>query len=200
MPANTTTLSSTSTASAGVVFTDETLRKTAALVADAYRPVWTGASGEESSGEAVARHLEATAALLDKDGWIRAYDYSSDWTKGIEAGDEDSMTVKDMLKSLLRMARDSVGTDPRRTLRTALRHVGEGSPHGDTDTDTVASEVLDLLIKAHTGSCDARAVPWSERLHRTHADINALLAAGARFARTYGARFARTYGPTAPSC
>jgi hypothetical protein len=192
MHANTTNLTPATAAHAGVVFTDETLRKAATLAGERYRPVWTGASGEESSGEAVARHLEATAELLDKGGWIRTYDYSSDWTKGTDAADEDSMTVKDMLKSLLRMARDSVGTDPRRTLRTALRHVGEGSPHGDTDTDTVACEVLDLLIKAHTGSVDARAVPWSERLHRTHADINALLAAGARFARTYG--------PTASGC
>jgi hypothetical protein len=194
MPANTTTLAPApvAPAGAGVVFTDETLRKAAALAGERYRPVWTGASGEESSGEAVARHLEATSALLDKDGWIRAYDYSSDWTKGAETADEDSMTLKDMVKSLLRMARDSVGNDSRRTLRTALRHVGEGSPHGDTDTDTVASEVLDLLIKAHTGSSDARAVPWSERLHRTHADITALL--------TAGARFARTYGPATPNC
>ncbi|MFF4983785.1 hypothetical protein ACFY3O_27500 [Streptomyces sp. NPDC001046] len=184
MTANTTALAPTSLA--GVMFTDETLRQAAALAADRFRPVWTGASGEESSGEAVARHLEATAELLKRDGWIRTYDYSSDWTRGAEAGDEDSMTLTDMVKALLRMARDSAGTDARRTLRTALRHVGEGSPHGDTDTDTVASEVLDLLIKAHTGSSDARAVPWSERLHRTHADINALLAAGARFARTYG--------------
>ncbi|MFF0009682.1 hypothetical protein ACFYQT_40530 [Streptomyces tibetensis] len=186
MHASTTTLAPAAPVSAGVVFTDETLRKAAALTADRHRPVWTGASGEESSGEAVARHLEATAALLERDGWIRTYDYSSDWTKGMGAVDEDSMTVKDMVKALLRMARDSVGNDSRRTLRTALRHVGEGSPHGDTDTDTVASEVLDLLIKAHTGFSGARAFPWSERLHRSHADITALLAAGAHFARTYG--------------
>ncbi|MEV7080053.1 hypothetical protein AB0N88_16130 [Streptomyces sp. NPDC093516] len=188
MHANTTlpALAATPSAPAGVVFTDETLRKAAALAAEHRRPVWTGASGEESSGEAVARHLQATAELLDKDGWIRTYDCSSDWTQGAEPVDEDSMTLKDMVKALLRTARANMSTDSRRTLRTALRHVGEGSPHGDTDTDTVASEVLDLLIKAHTGSSDARAVPWSERLHRTHADINALLAAGARFARTYG--------------
>ncbi|MFD5914878.1 DUF6197 family protein [Streptomyces tuirus] len=189
MHANTTTLAP---AAPSVVFTDETLRKAATLARERHWPVWTGPSGEECSGEAVARHLEATTELLDKGGWLRTYDYSSDWTKGTDAGDEDSMTVKDMLKSLLRMARDSVGNDPRRTLRTALRHVGEGSPHGDTDTDLVACEVLDLLIKAHTGASGARAVPWSERLHRTLADINALLAAGARFARTYG--------PASPSC
>lgn len=186
MHVDTATLTPAPTTSAGVVFSDETLRKAAALAAERYRPVWTAASGEECSGEAVARHLQATAELLDTGGWVRTYDYGSDWTKGAEAGDEESMSLKDMVKALLRMARDSAGTDPRRTLRTALRHVGEGSPHGDTDTDTVACEVLDLLIKAHTGSDDARAVPWSERLHRTHADITALLTAGARFARTYG--------------
>ncbi|GAA2733368.1 hypothetical protein [Streptomyces nogalater] len=50
----------------------------------------------------------------------------------------------------------------------------------------MAGHVLDRLIQAHTGSATARATPWSERQHRTHADITALLSAGARFARTYG--------------
>jgi hypothetical protein len=68
---------------------------------------------------------------------------------------------------------------------TALRHVGE-SDDGDSDTRDIACEALTLLIQAHTGSPTARAMPWSERLGRTHADIAALLTAGAEFARTYG--------------
>ncbi|MGA5207934.1 DUF6197 family protein [Streptomyces variegatus] len=184
MHANTTT--TIVPASAGVVFTDETLRKAAALIADAYGPVWTGPSGEESSGEDVARHLEATIALLDKDGWIRAYNYGKDWSAGADLADDDSMTVKAMVRALLRFVRDENSTDPQRTLSTALRHVGEDGGHGDTDTDYVASCVLDRVIQAHTGSDSARATPWSERQHRTQADITALLTAGARFARTYG--------------
>ena len=171
---------------AAAVVTDEALSKAADLAADYYRPVWTGPSGEESSGEAIAHHLEATIILLDKDGWIRTYDHGKDWSTGTDLADDDSMTVKAMLKSLLRVVRDEIGSDPHRTLPTALRHVGEGGGHGDTDTAQVASVVLNLVIRAHTGSETALATPWSERLTRTHADITALLTAGARFARTYG--------------
>ncbi|MEU9485905.1 hypothetical protein AB0D83_19955 [Streptomyces decoyicus] len=180
-----TTITAAELTTDAVVFTDETLRKAADLAADAYRPVWTGPSGEESSGELVARHLEATIALLDKDGWIRTYDYGKGWSAGTDLPDDDSMTVKAMLKSLLRLVRDETG-DPRRTLSTALRHVGEGGGKGDSDTAYIASGVLDLVVRAHTGSDSASATPWSERLTRTHADITALLTAGARFARTYG--------------
>ncbi|MFF9212886.1 MULTISPECIES: hypothetical protein [unclassified Streptomyces] len=168
------------------VFPDDTLRRAADLAANPYRPLWTGASGEQSSGEAVARHLEATSALLERDGWIRAYDHGKDWATGTHLGDDDSMSVKDMLRQLLHLIRDEIGTAPHRTLSTALRHVGEAGRDGDTDTAAVASEVLDLIIRAHTGAEYARATPWSERQHRTHADITALLAAGARFARAYG--------------
>ena len=169
------------------VFTDATLRKAEEITADSYLPVWIGPSGEESSGEAVARHLEATIALLEKDGWIRAYNYNRDRSSGADLADDDSMTVKAMLRALIRFVRDESGTAaPQRTLATALRHVGEDGIHGDTDTAIVAGYVLDRVIQAHTGSDSARAVSWSERQHRTHADITALLTAGARFARTYG--------------
>ncbi|WP_432038681.1 hypothetical protein [Streptomyces cucumeris] len=131
-------------APAAAVFSDVTLRKAADLAAAAYRPVWTGPSGEESSGESVAHHLEATIALLDKDGWIRTYDHGKDWSTGTDLADDDSMTVKAMLKSLLRLVRDEIGTDLHRTLPTALRHIGEAGGHGDTDTAYVASVVLDL--------------------------------------------------------
>jgi len=181
MPENTKT-------TAAVVFAGETLRTAASLATSGhrYRPLWTGPSGEESSGEAVARHLEATNALLDTDGWVRTYDQGKDWSTGTQVPDDDSMTVKAMLQALLRLIRDeAAGTDSRRTLSTALRHVGEGG-HGDPDTASIAIEVLGLVIQAHTGSDSASAVAWSERLTRTQADIAALLAAGSRFARTYG--------------
>ncbi|MFD8630371.1 hypothetical protein ACFV4E_42130 [Streptomyces hygroscopicus] len=174
------------TTTPAAVFTDATLRRAQEIAADSYLPVWIGPSGEESSGEAVARHLEATIALLDKDGWIRVYDHSKDWSAGADLADDDSMTVKAMLRALIRVVRDESGTDPQRTLSTALRHVGEDGAHGDTDTACVAGYVLDRVIQAYTGSDSARATPWSERQYRTHADVTALLTAGARFARTYG--------------
>jgi hypothetical protein len=90
-----------------------------------------------------------------------------------------------MVRALLRFVRDESGTEPQRTLSTALRHVGEEGDQGDPDIAYVAGCVLDL-VQAHTGSDSARATPWSERQHRIHADITALLTAGARFARTYG--------------
>lgn len=173
------------TTAPAAVFTDETLCKAAELAADPYRPVWTGPSGEESSGEAVARHLEATIALLDKDGWIRTYDSGAEWSAGKNLADDESMTVKAMLRQLIRYVRDELGSDSRRTLFTALRHVGE-SEHGDADTRSISESVLDLVIRAHTSQDLANANPWSERQHRTHADITALLMASARFARTYG--------------
>ncbi|MGY4983930.1 DUF6197 family protein [Streptomyces sp. 900105755] len=168
------------------VFTDETLSRAAEQASAGYRPVWTGPSGEEISGDAVARHLEAAITLLDKDGWVRVYDSGKAWSTNSQVpAEDDNATVKAMLKSLLCLFRDEIGTNPARTMSTALRHVGE-SAHGDTDTAAVASSVLDLVVRAHTGSADARAMSWSERITRTHADITALLTAGARFARAYG--------------
>ncbi|MBO8189213.1 DUF6197 family protein [Streptomyces spirodelae] len=180
MPTTTTTPATTP----AVVFTDATLHRAQEITANSYLPVWIGPSGEESSGEAVARHLEATNALLNKDGWIRVHSYR--WSSGADLADDDSMTVKAMVRALLRFVREESDNDPQRTLSTALRHVGEDGEHGDTDTACVAGYVLDRLIQAHTGSDSARATPWSERQHRTHADITALLTAGARFARAYG--------------
>ncbi|MFF5859884.1 hypothetical protein ACFY8B_30425 [Streptomyces sp. NPDC012751] len=176
----------TNTPAASVMFTDSTLAKAAELVAGSHRSVWTGPSGEESTGESVARHLEATIVLLEQDGWVRVYDFSRDRSNGAGLADDDSMTVKAMLRALVRFVRDESSCDPQRTLFTALRHVGEDGSHGDTDTAYVAGSVLDRVIQAHTGSGSAQAMAWSERQHRTHADITALLAAGARFARTYG--------------
>ncbi|MFF8717511.1 hypothetical protein ACF07T_39865 [Streptomyces sp. NPDC015184] len=181
-----------------VVFTDGTLSTAADLATDAYRPLWTGPSGEESTGEAVARHLDAARALLDKDGWVRPTSSSADDLAARIPADDDSMTVKAMLQALLRFVRDDIATTAGpRTLFTALLHVGE-SDEGDSDTRDIAGEVLTLVIQAHTGSPTARATPWSERLDRTHADIDALLAAGAEFARTYGpGQDVRPVGPPA---
>ncbi|TBO60231.1 hypothetical protein EYS09_07960 [Streptomyces kasugaensis] len=176
---------------AAVVFTDETLRKAADRAAAAYRPVWIGRSGEQSSGEAVARHLEATLALLDKDGWVRTLDFSTMWSTSSPGLVDvtETTTVKTMLKSVIRFLKDEFGDgdhDPSRDLFTALCHVGDSGAHGDSDTARIAGDVLDLVIRAHTGANAAFATRWSERLNRTHADITALLTAGAKFARTYG--------------
>ncbi|WP_371611855.1 DUF6197 family protein [Streptomyces clavifer] len=183
MPNTTTPALSTETTAA--VFTAETLRTAAGLTADAYRPVWTGPSGEESTGEAVARHLDATIALLHRDGWARTTNYRITHSEDLPA-DDDKMTVKDMLRALMRLIRDETDAPASPlSLHTALNRVGQGD-HGDTDTAWIAGTVLDFVIRAHTGSDAARSAPWSERQHRTHADITALLTVGAEFARAYG--------------
>lgn len=179
-------------------FSDTTLSKAADLTVQSYRSVWTGPSGEESTGEAVARHLEATIALLNKDGWIRVQDFNATPSL-VDLPDDDSMTVKAMLRSLLHFVREESRTDQRRTMYSALHIVGRGGRDGDTDTGTIAGEVLDLLVRALTGSDSARATPWSERQHRTLVDITALLTAGARFARLYGPGSASVARPRSTS-
>ncbi|MFI6415353.1 hypothetical protein [Streptomyces sp. NPDC050585] len=191
-----TTNTTTPATADAMVFTDETLRQAAELAADARRPVWLGDSGEECTGEAVARHLEATLALLEKDGWARVYEvarpvqHTADRSSALAA--DESMSVKALLLQLIRFIRAEVAdadapapARPRRTLPTALRHVAD-SDHGDGDTCEAASRVLNLLVRAHTGHAHALASSWAERQHRTAADITALLTAGITFARTYG--------------
>ncbi|GAA2733365.1 hypothetical protein [Streptomyces nogalater] len=111
------------------VFTEATLRKAQEITADSYLPMWIGPSGEESSGDAVARHLEATVALLDKDGWIRAYNYSKDWSAGADLVDDDSMTVK-------AMARRCCGTSATRAVPARS---GPCPPHCATSARTAST-------------------------------------------------------------
>ncbi|MER5966840.1 hypothetical protein [Streptomyces sp. NPDC002057] len=175
------------TITATTVFTDEVLVRAAELAKDAYRPVWTGASGEESTGESVARHLEAATDLLEGDGWARTYTSASSVSTELPA--IEAMRIEDMLREVLLAVRDEItatATAPR-TLSVALEHVAHGED-GDGDTRYVAFEVLNLLVRALTGHDQALATSWAERLHRTQQDITDLLAAAARFARTYGPR------------
>ncbi|SEE61271.1 hypothetical protein [Streptomyces sp. TLI_105] len=164
------------------VFTDEVLARAAGLVKDSYRPVWTGASGEESTGESVARHLEAAVALLETDGWTRMSNYGPAVSAELPA--IESMSTQAMVREVLLAVREETAPAPR-TLSAALDHAARGGD-GDADTRDVAYEVLTLVVRALTGHDQARATAWAERLHRTREDVTALLAAGARFARAYG--------------
>ncbi|MFE7268037.1 hypothetical protein ACFU9B_39550 [Streptomyces sp. NPDC057592] len=191
----TSTTPALNTTAAAVVFSDETLTAAAALADDAYSPLWIGPSGEQSTGEAVARHLDATIVLLDQDGWTRTTTYTTPTSTDLPA-DDTGMTVKDMVRALLRLIRDEIDAPvSRHSLSTALNRVG-GGDQGDPDTAWIAGSVLDVVVRAHTGSDSARAFPWSERLVRTHEDIVALLTAGAAFARAYGP-FSDSVGATA---
>jgi hypothetical protein len=176
----------TTIAPATVVFSDEMLARAAEIEEKqpAYRSAWTGSSGEQSSGESVARHLEAARALLNKRGWARTWS-DTGTTPAIDA-DDDTLTVKAMVRLLLRLVLDEIGASRGPlTLWGALREIDD-TDQGDSDTRRAADRVLDLLVQALTGTTTAQAGAWSERQHRTHADINALLDAGISFARTYG--------------
>ncbi|MER7750249.1 hypothetical protein ABT013_33835 [Streptomyces bacillaris] len=176
---------STAPTESSVVITTETLEKAAQLARDLHSPLWISHSGEQSSGESVARHLDATDVLLDTVGWTRT------WTKpspGQLPPSDPGASAEDMLRQLLAYLRDedeALHSDGPLTAVDALAHT-EGTEHGDTDTRSIALDVLTLLVRALTGQSDAHFAPWEARLHRTHADITALLAAAARFARTYG--------------
>ncbi|WP_328380684.1 hypothetical protein OHB13_38270 (plasmid) [Streptomyces sp. NBC_00440] len=164
------------------IFTDETLRLAAEAMGEYSRSIWVGPSGEQVTGEQVACHLEATRALLDRDGWVRTY--TSVATSADRTGDETAVT--DRLSEVLHLVRNAFGPgDLRWPLYSALLEIS-ASADGDGDTKCVAGLVLDLVIQTHTGSDTAKAIAWSERMHRTAEDITALLMAGARFARAYG--------------
>ncbi|MFJ3817780.1 hypothetical protein [Streptomyces sp. NPDC090056] len=165
------------------VFTDEVLAQAAEGVKGSYTPVWTGASGEETTGESVARHLEAAAALLEADGWTRVVHHGPE--TGVELPAIESMSTEDMLHEVLRAVREETAGLAPRTLAVALDHAARGET-GDCDTRDVSYDVLSRVVRALTGHEQARATAWAERLHRTHQDVADLLAAGARFARTYG--------------
>ncbi|MET9097152.1 hypothetical protein ABZX72_34310 [Streptomyces cyaneofuscatus] len=173
--------------SSSVVITPEMLERAAGLARDAYRPLWTGTSGEQSTGEAVARHLDATIALLDQDGWTRTWSWPTPTDNTLPATDDET-SVREMVRTLLDYIREedsATARGPQRSALSALTHIG-GTEHGDPDTRDIAQGVLDLLVQALTDNTGARFTAWSERHTRTHADITTLLAAGARFARTYG--------------
>lgn len=173
------------TTASSVAITTQMLERASQLALDSYRPLWTGESGEQSTGEAVARHLDATIALLDKDGWTRTWSWPTEPTGTLPATDDET-SVREMVRALLDYVREEEGATARgRTALTALGHIG-GTEHGDPDTRDIAQDVLDLLVQALTNNTNARFAPWSERQSRTHADITALLTAGAQFARTYG--------------
>ncbi|MFC9183327.1 hypothetical protein ACFTZJ_21960 [Streptomyces globisporus] len=167
----------------GVVITRSTLHKAQELAALSYGSVWTGPSGEESSGEAVARHLEATAALLATNGWDRIW---TPPTPAQLAEADAAATTETMLRQLLDYIREEErSASGRLTAGDALNRVAR-TADGDPDTGRIAGDVLDLVVVALTGHPSARFGYWSERLNRTFADITALLTAGALFARTYG--------------
>ncbi|MEU5137504.1 hypothetical protein [Streptomyces californicus] len=169
-------------AAASVVVTAEMLEQAAQVVSVAHRSIWTGASGEQSSGEAVARHLESAAGLLVSYGWTRTWSMPA---AGQLAPADATASAETMLRQLLDYIREEDSSPGPITAVTALTRTA-GTAHGDPDTSDIAQALLNVLVQVLTGSPTARFVPWSERLHRAPADIRAMFTAAAAFARTYG--------------
>lgn len=152
---------------------------------------WTGPSGEQTTGEQVAHHLEATLALLQRDGWTRRY---QDDEPDIDlSGDIDTMNPVAILRKLFALALWGLGfsTDKRYTLSDAMSAVVR-KDEGDRDTSIVASRVLSTIIRASRGETENQNWPiqdaWASKLGRTPGEVMALLAAGVSFARRYGPR------------
>jgi len=163
--------------------TDEALPAVAELAE--YPNFWTGPSGEQVTGEQVARHLEATAALLDKHGWVRGYDDTQD--PELPTVDDDTATVKDMLRQLIRLVRELLSEDSRLTLNSALYRANNGRD-GDGDTERAADRVLDSILRARTGARSASSYTWAGKVGRTYEEVAELIVTGAAFARRYGPR------------
>ncbi|MGW7617390.1 DUF6197 family protein [Streptomyces antimycoticus] len=142
---------------------------------------WTGRSGEQVTGEETARHLDATLALLERDGWVRNYGNDD---QDVEMPAEDA-SVKTMLRQLFHVIRDAIGTDKRHTLSVAVYQVA-GSDNGDDDTWVAAERVLDVIMRARTGARTASYSAWASKIGRTWEEVADLLAEAAKFARTYG--------------
>lgn len=153
----------------------------AELLADG--EVWRGPSGEFVTGESTARHVEATAALLEREGWIRAYNSADAATT--EAAPGDSSTLREMVRWLVRVVRSEYETTPARTLGLALSAVSS-SASGDADTLSAAEAVISAVIRARTGARHVAISAWAGRLDRTWPQVRGLLADAADAARAYG--------------
>lgn len=165
------------TITAGRSWTD-TIQAASALLAD--RPdIWTGMSGETVTGVAVARHLDTVADLLARHGWVRSYgDTDSD---GVDIADDESMTVKDMLRTVLRYL-----TEPGDQRLNFTDAMCKATATSDFDTRDAAEKVLNVVLRARTGARFPSCHAWAGRADRTWDDIAALLAAGADLAHQHG--------------
>jgi cytochrome P450 len=141
---------------------------------------WTGPSGEQTTGNDIATHLDAALALLETRGWSRNND---DPDPELPDADE-SMSVKTILLSLLRAARSMTTDRGPLTLTSALNRTQDTA--GDQDTRWIADQVMNALVSAHTGTSHALHGAWVAKRTRTWHEVRDLLTAASAFARAYG--------------
>lgn len=141
---------------------------------------WVGPSGETISGAETADYLDTLRELLEKRGWVRSEQHDDPQAPELD----ESQSVKTMLLTLWRYARDLLGPDSGpHTLFGGRVAVDDGA-----DADSVAFRVLDALVAGLTGVRTAQATAWAGRKGRTWDEVRDLLTAAADFARTHGPR------------
>lgn len=156
-------------------FTTETVTETALKTAQKRPDFWVGYSGETLTGAETAAFLDATRAVLENAGWTRTA------TDGPDIPEPDeSMTLKTMLITLWRYAREAISQSGPLTLLVGMYRVES------SDAMQVSIRVLDALVAAHTGTSTAQAIAWADRPNRTWSEVRDLLTAGSEFARTHG--------------
>jgi len=162
--------------------TEPAVMAAAAEIVAAEAGFWVGYSGEPVYGEDVAEHLDAARELLEKRGWSRTF---GDPDPEVPEADE-SMSVKAMLLSLLRVARDWSADRGPLILSVAMGRV-QGSA-GDQDTAAVADRVMGALLRAYTGAPFVSHGAWVSKRGRAWGEVRDLLVAAAEFARGHGPR------------
>ncbi|GAA4824103.1 DUF6197 family protein [Streptomyces ziwulingensis] len=159
-------------------FATEYLTQAALKVTETNASFWVGYSGETITGAETADFLDAARQILEKAGWTRSYVDDDPEMPDLD----ESMSIKTMLLTLGRYARQALGRPSALTLFSAMLRVD------NDDARTIARRVLDALVAAHTGTPTAQATAWAERTTRTWDEVRALLEAGTDFARTHGPR------------
>ncbi|MYU20798.1 hypothetical protein [Streptomyces sp. SID8352] len=166
----------TETAPAANPFTTDAVTRAATETTGRRPDFWIGYSGETISGQEVADFLNATRTVLEKTGWTRSY---TDSDPDLPEPDE-SMTLKAMILTLWRYARQALSQQGPLTLNFGMHQVDNSDAH------RVADRVLDSLVAAHTGTPTAQATAWAGRTTRTWDEVRNLLTAGADLARAHG--------------
>ncbi|MFB7896102.1 hypothetical protein ACFC1B_07205 [Streptomyces xiamenensis] len=153
-----------------------------------FRPeqAWRGLSGLPVAG----RHVEAILTAV-----IRELEQHGSWTGGRFAADNndehqldgvgDDSSIKDMLRAVIRWIRqeDEPLSAPSSAC-IALHRMGE--TEYDSDSALVAGRCVEAVLRARTGSANARLESWEHRTGRTFAEVREVLEAAAGLAREYG--------------
>lgn len=143
---------------------------------------WTGSSGETTTGAQLAHYLDTINEILDRDGWIRVY---TDSTVDLP-GDTSAMSLTAMVRKLYQAIHEEIAPNGKRRVLYSAMTEAIRQDAGDKDMERVAERVLDVIVRARTGSDQAMHGYWVEKLGRTADEVRDLLSTASEFARLYG--------------